>query len=105
MRMSLPDEAVLFCGYALALVLVAGALPWGGTRIRHRLTGLAPGAAGDARAIYVGSSAILVLAAAALLLFVGMRHASPATILTIVGVGVVVAWSGRSTWKKWTAGS
>ena len=105
--MSLPDEVVLVCGYALALVLLAGALPWGGQRVRHRrrMIGLAPGAGTDAWAIYLGTSAVFVLAAAALLLYAGLRHASPEAILTLGGVGLVVAWSGRSTWKKWAAGS
>jgi hypothetical protein len=101
--MNVPAEVIVGCAYALVLVVLAAALPWRGRRVRANrdMAGAAPSSGADAWSIYVGSSALLILLAAALVVHLGLRHLSPSVLATTGGIGLVVAWGGLSTWKRW----
>src|SRR2546422_6636464 len=100
--MTVPDEVTLGCGYALLLVALATALPARGERVREgrELAGLNSGTGADAWFVYVAASAVLVLLAAVLLVHLGWSHASPPVLAMTGGIGGIVAWAGRSMWRR-----
>ena len=73
--MTSSSEVVLLWAYTILLVSVALALPWTGRLVQmlRDTENLGPGSGGDARAVHVGSSALLFIAAAGIVILLALR--------------------------------